>query len=95
MSVTGPSEPGRLGPQRNHFLAGDFLTADEFLDRLFSPRPPRGTQPERYAAVRAKGRELAELILASCPGSDERDRAVDAVREAVMWANNSIAVNEP
>lgn len=64
------------------------------IDRNFTYHPPKPGQPERYAAIRAKAKELAELIDAECPQSRERSIAMTDLENCVMWANASIARNE-
>lgn len=64
------------------------------IERNFSYHPPKPGQPERYAAIRAKAKELAELIDAECPQSRERSIAMTDLENCVMWANAAIARNE-
>lgn len=64
------------------------------LKNTYIYHAPKGDQPERYEAIRAKARELAELIEESCPESWEKSIANTRLEEAVMWANASIARNE-
>lgn len=64
------------------------------LENTYTYHAPKGDQPKRYEAIRAKARELAELIEASCPESREKSLANTRLEEAVMWANASIARNE-
>ena len=64
------------------------------IDRNFTYHPPKPGQPERYAAIRAKAKELAELIDAECPQSRERSIAMTDLENCVMWANAAIARNE-
>lgn len=64
------------------------------LHNIYTYHAPKDGQPERYAAIRAKARELAELIEESCPDSREKSLANTKLEEAVMWANASIARNE-
>lgn len=47
-----------------------------------------------YEKLRAKARELAELIEVCCPDSREKSLAHTKVEEATMWANAAIARNE-
>lgn len=61
------------------------------FDNVFTYHKPAGDQPQRYEAIRAKGKELAELINQSCPPSRERSLAFTKIEEAVMWANASIS----
>lgn len=64
------------------------------LYNIYTYHAPKDDRPERYAAIRAKARELAELIEESCPDSREKSLANTKLEEAVMWANASIARNE-
>lgn len=65
------------------------------IERWFTYHPPSGDEPQRYEAIRAKAKELAYLIHAACPNSSDRANAIFALREAVMWANASIAARPP
>lgn len=64
------------------------------LDEIFTYHAPHSGQPQRYERIRNMARQYSELIIVLCPASHERDVAVDRLREVVMWANASIAVNE-
>lgn len=64
------------------------------LHNIYTYHAPKDDQPERYEAIRAKARELAELIEESCPDSREKSLANTKLEETVMWANASIARNE-
>jgi hypothetical protein len=64
------------------------------LDNLFVYHRPFGDQPQRYEKLRAKGKELAEVILQLTPRSADQSAALRKVREAVFTANAAIAVNE-
>lgn len=66
----------------------------EQIANTFSYHSPKPGQPERYTALRCKARELATLIVESCPASRERSLAITKLQEAVMFANASIAINE-
>lgn len=67
------------------------LTPEE-LDNRFSYHAPATGQPEVYERIRAKARELAELINDTCPDMRvEKFRAIDAIDGVVMLANASIA----
>lgn len=65
--------------------------AANLLD-LFHYHAPRGGQPERYKAVNDAARELARVIVESCPGCADTSTAIRAAREARMWANSAIAL---
>ena len=64
------------------------------IARRFTYVPPSPGQAERYQAIRAAARSLAELIVSSCPDSRERDASLVRLDEVVMHANASIARNE-
>lgn len=66
----------------------------EKLDNNFQYHVPKDTQPERYELIRAKGKELAELLVTYCPESRELSLALTQLETAIMWANASIARNE-
>jgi hypothetical protein len=55
---------------------------------------PKADQPERYAALRAKAKELADLIAEIVPASREQSVAITHLETAMMWANAGIARNE-
>lgn len=69
------------------------MTPEEIED-VFSYHAPREGQPERYEAIRSKARELAEVVIANCPSSADRTAAIRKLRECVMTANASIALEK-
>ena len=42
------------------------------FESVYTYHTPKADQPQRYEAIRAKARELAELIEKSCPDSREK-----------------------
>ncbi len=64
------------------------------IDNIFTYHPPFGTQQARYEAIRGKAKELAALLLESCPESRERSTALTYLETSVMHANAAIARNE-
>ena len=73
------------GPEQ--FVDKDWLD----LDNRFKHHPPVGAQPHLYAHVRAQAKNFVDYIIRNTPQSRERDFAVKAIEEAVMWANAGIA----
>lgn len=66
-----------------------------WLRRAFTHHPPKDERTARYyEAVRQQGYGLAEAIMGMCPDTGDRSTALLKVREAVMWANASIACAE-
>jgi len=64
------------------------------FDNIYTYHAPKEGQPARYEEIRAKAKELAELIDGNCPDSREKSLAHTKLEESVMWANASIARNE-
>lgn len=70
---------------------------DQYLGHVFSYHPPFGDQVERYQTIREAGLAFATTITELTPGdgnTTEAVKALEAVREAVMWANAAIACHE-
>ena len=70
------------------------IKEDAIINELFSYHTPKDGQTERFKAIRDKAWALALTIVTYSPDSPERDVAISKIREAVMWANAAIAVNE-
>jgi len=64
------------------------------IENNFSYHTPKNDQPKRYEEIRAKAKELAEMLLVNCPPSRELSVALTELETAVMWANAAIARNE-
>ena len=67
---------------------------DENLNDVFSYHAPKPGQPERYEAIRAAAKAFAAAILANCPDCADRSAALRGVRESVMVANASVALEQ-
>lgn len=61
----------------------------------FTYHRPHAGQSEKFGAIRAKAKELAELLANVCPLSRELAVAISNLENTVMWANEAIARNEP
>ena len=61
------------------------------LDNRFTYHAPKEGQPEVYEAIRAAGRQLAELVNEKVPDGREKSLAVTHIEDAVMWANAALA----
>ena len=64
------------------------------LNNVYTYHAPHGTQQDRYTDLRAKGKELAQLITDLTSQSREQSVALMNVQQAIMWANAAIAINE-
>jgi len=61
------------------------------LDNRFTYHAPKAGQSEKYEKLRAKGKELAELIVELSPQTREQSLALTKVEEAIFWVNAAIA----
>lgn len=62
------------------------------LNNVFSYHAPQDqAQIELYATIRAHGLTFATFINENVPDGDEKEIAINKLREAVMWANAGIA----
>lgn len=61
------------------------------LENIYKYHLPKPGQKEKYEALRAKAKELAEMITNLCPVSREQSVAFTDLETAVMWANAAIA----
>jgi hypothetical protein len=68
--------------------------AKDLVDGLFVYHKPEGDQVLRYSELRAKARELVDLILKYTPESPEQTLAIRAIHQGSMQANAAIACNE-
>ena len=68
------------------------MVTDAALQNWFTHHAPTDQRTiETYEQIRAKGLEFATLISNLTPQSADQTTAIRTVREAVMWANSSLA----
>lgn len=63
----------------------------EDLKNRFDYHAPKQHQPEQYAHIRCRLREIAGDITALCPDCRELSTALTKLEEAMFWANAAIA----
>ena len=63
------------------------------VNNIFRYHAPKPGQQEKYEALRAKAKELAELMGELVPESRELSVARTELETAIMWANAGIARN--
>lgn len=66
----------------------------EELYKRFTYHQPKPGQPPRFEQLRAKAKEMADLLVFLTPDSREQDLALTSLEQAVMWANAAIARRE-
>ena len=64
------------------------------IEQIFTYHPPKGDQIQRYEDIRIAAKEFATILMSKIPNSHESDFAFAKLKECVMWANASIAINE-
>lgn len=64
------------------------------LRMIFTYHAPKEGQPQKYENLREAGREIAVLIKDLVPDCEEKEIAINKVREAIMWANAAIAIHD-
>ena len=63
----------------------------ERIENEFTYHPPTPDKIPKWEAIRAKARELAQIISNECPGGHDQDIAIERLNECVFWANAAIA----
>lgn len=61
------------------------------LEHWFIYHPPTQEDVERYARINDAARDLARVIMETCPECADQSAALRLVREARMTANSAIA----
>lgn len=64
------------------------------VEELFTYHAPKPGQPERYQAIREAAKTLANVIVDSTQPSADQSAAIRLLRECVMTANASIALEK-
>jgi hypothetical protein len=82
---------GRIGGRRSNM---PFKTTPEDIDHMFKYHPPKPDQVGRYEELREEARKFAQTILRLTPGCPDQTVAIRKVREAVMTANDAIALEK-
>lgn len=73
--------------------AQEGTTMDFDLTHIFTYHAPDDAKQAKYAELRSVAHLLAKSIMTRCPDCPDRFIAINKVREAVMWANSSIALD--
>lgn len=63
------------------------------IEELFTYHKPEGEQSAHYEAIRAKAKEFALVLVEHTPTCADQSAALRKLRECVMTANASIALN--
>lgn len=69
------------------------FTPEDIAD-LFTYHAPKADQPERYQNIRNAAREFALVLVANTKPSADQAASIRLLREAVMTANASIALEK-
>lgn len=63
------------------------------LEKIFTYQSPNADQITKYADIRLFAKSFGVIICKDCPQSNEKEIAIEKLRECVMWANAAIALN--
>ena len=63
------------------------------IEHLFSYHAPTGNKPVQYEEIRAAAKEFAVILLKNTPSCADQAAALRLLRECVMTANASIALD--
>jgi hypothetical protein len=66
---------------------------DNYFDSIFTYHPPNEEQKIRYQNIREAAKIFAKVVYENTPSSPDQSVALRKIREAVMTANASIALN--
>lgn len=71
----------------------DSRFTEAVIDDIFSYHSPTTEQLPKYEAIRDGARQFAKVLVANTPSSADQTTAIRHLREVVMIANASIALN--
>lgn len=83
------TEPAGVGVA----MAGRAYSDAEIVAELFKHHPPTSDQLPLYAAINQAAKNFAEIILANVPRGQDRNVALNCLRNVSMFANAAIALN--
>jgi hypothetical protein len=63
------------------------------INNIFTYHSPTPEQIPKYEAIRAKAKELGQVIVDNTPACADQTAAIRLLREAVMTANAAIALD--
>jgi hypothetical protein len=66
----------------------------EEIEDLFTYHAPKGDQPQRYDIIRNAAKIFARILIANTKPSADQTAAIRLLRESVMTANASIALEK-
>lgn len=66
----------------------------EVIEDLFTYHAPKDDQPARYQAIRDAAKEFAKVLVENTKPSADQTTAIRHLRECVMTANASIALEK-
>ena len=67
---------------------------EEEIDDIFTYHAPKDDQPARYELIRESARKFARILVANTKPSADQTAAIRLLRECVMTANSSIALEK-
>jgi len=62
------------------------------IEDVFTYHPPSEEQRQKYEVIRAKAKELAQVLVDELPECADKSAALRKLRESVMTANAAVAL---
>lgn len=62
------------------------------IEHIFSYHSPTGDQPQKYETIRKAAKEFATVLVENTPDCEDQATAICLLRECVMMANASVAL---
>lgn len=66
---------------------------DQYFETVFTYHPPNDEQKVCYQNIREAAKVFAKVVYENTPQSADQSAALRKIREAVMTANASVALN--
>ncbi len=68
------------------------FTDPKVIEEIFTYHKPEGGQPAQYENIRNAAKTFCKILVANTPACPDQSVAIRKIREAVMTANASIAL---
>ena len=66
---------------------------ENYLDQIFTYHKPNEQQQQQYLAIRNAAKDFARTVINNTPNCADQTAALRKIREAMMVANASVALN--
>lgn len=78
-------------PEKHRTTTESSMIGKKSIDDRFTYHPPTEERAVKHIMIREHGKALAQYLDENVPDGYEKERAIQRVEEAVMWANAGLA----